>query len=268
VLLSQGGEVLGALDHLLAVHRAHRHGGPHQVHIDIDAAVVDFLIDDPQAALILGRRPGEGLLVYPALRLDVVDAILLEERPVGWGGIRCPAGRGILLGRLAGLAELVDQAPAVFHLGLVRRYAERLAGLLQFAGEADRETLHHDTTEVLGARALISFGQFIPDDYPLKVRIPSGDLTTIQGHLQIEGHLLSLGGEPQLHGAIVDRVGRHEYLGALMRGVPVGADLGDVQVAVGFKIEVSQAHGIARQRKTSIPNTANAPPENISDTAT
>ena len=214
-----------------------------QFKIHLDAPVGDLLVDLPEA-LLDGRQP-PGLQLVPDCRLgaDVLPAVGLELAPLFRRGRGGQSGGRVLLGRLAGLAELVDQLAPTFLLEQLLGQADGHTDRLQFAREAHGHGIDHGAAPAEDGD--VELGQAVGGDLPLKRGVPGDDEGLVVGEDvgQILRQGLSLGGHPQTHVVpLVALVRAHQDLSALVLGVAVVADLGEVCPGERLEVDVGGPH--------------------------
>ena len=97
-----------------------RYGCLNELGVYLYASLVDTGIQGEESALEVGDREAAEPLVYMSLSLNVTDRVLFELRPLLRGVVRQVSGPSAVCdGRLARLAEVVDEVPALLELLLL-----------------------------------------------------------------------------------------------------------------------------------------------------
>ncbi|PCL30570.1 hypothetical protein CPZ06_10210 [Lactobacillus acidophilus] len=186
----------------------------------------------------------DALLDANVLQTVVVDDLELVRRV-----LRGEARFRVLLRRLTRLAELLDDARA--DIVLADRQAESRSGVLQLRGHVHRHRADHDATVLAQVRdrpAVLRACDVQPDQ-PFEVGVPGVDFAA---SLDVVDDVLGAGlvRKPELRFIVAERIGGAKNLRALVLGVLVRADIGQVDLAVRFPIEM-QFGRLVDRRATS-----------------
>ena len=138
-----------------------------------------------------------------------------------------------------GLGEALNELAPLLHLLLVDAYGLRLRP--QAPGEAKGEAVDHRAVPAFDGD--VDFEAVTKHD-TLKLSVEGADdgSGAAQGLAQASWPAMSE--VEKLHWAIVNRPAKHEDLRAGVAGVTVEADLGEIEVGIGFNVEMQYGHGI------------------------
>ncbi len=215
--------------------------------IDGHASVVDPLVNVPQFKLVaaaVGRWTGVVPLgqtvVDLAHRLDVHARIRFKRFPVGRVR-RAVTDAELAIGGLR-LAEQEDQPLAVFVLRQIGRHMQYRAELVQRAGEAVRQRLHHRVVDLLHRQVDADVAQ---DGAVERGVVDDDHRGLVHQVLQIVQRRGAVGHVHADGGLIVPSIGRQNDLGTLR--VSVGA-VGNMDLAKGLAVEEEGGHRCLRSK--------------------